>query len=122
MNSRESAVEPESTMNTRSLLKSWLLFISGTLSGIIAAVIWSIVCPADPPRPSWLPNEVIVQSLIDNLESENEDVRLYAVWRLGERTSDKRAALSALEKMDLRQDEGLGKERAMAIHKLGGRP
>lgn len=66
-----------------------------------------------------MPNkDVIVRALTDNLGSTDDEVQLYAVWRLGEMRGRARSALNALENMDLGINEGLGKERAKAIYKI----
>ena len=106
-------------MTYRTMSPSGIMFSCGVSCGVCLVVFLRWLFVAESDLPPWSDNkDVIVRALTDNLESSDDEVRLYAVWRLGEMRGHAQSALSALENMNLGTNEGLGKERAKAIYKI----
>lgn len=98
-----------------------LMFASGFAVGSFVVFVTLLMLPDRSASPSWMSDrsrDFLVSALVDNLDSHDNDIRYYAVWRLGELKGRARSALTALEQMDMRNDEGLGKVRAEAEYKI----
>ena len=99
----------------------FLMFASGIAIGACIAFITFVMLPDNSAPPPWMPDrsrDFLVSALVDNLDSNDEDIRYYAVWRLGELKGRARSALTALEQMDMRNDELLGKLRNETEYKI----